>query len=315
MALYQHKRHRGPDVIGFEANTGRELSMAEQMAVMRQAMEPMVHPEDLGSITTKSWRQAGPTWAALADLNATDLCALGNWQEKGGVKEATPLRYHGAKTLHAQALKLCLRDAVGIMKANAEASWQEVSPAELRKQFPQHLRKAAEVIGERDKFIFKQVTGSAAEEKSVRLRSGVSRWAPAAFRPAEPETGALPAFCGASGSAGPLPAEPRPKAAFADLAPKRKPVQTKKRPIPPERPPANRPEERDEEYFDRLARWADPGWHGNPEPPTVVYHHVPGEPLDAGPARCHLFGDSCEQAQRWADPTGGSQHDAACCCG
>ena len=128
----------------------------------------------------------GPTWAALTDLNATDLCALGNWQEKGEV-----IRYHRAKTLHAQALKLCLRDAVGIMKANAEASWQEVSPAELRRQFILDLRKAAEVIGERDKFIFKQVMGlGTAKEKSVRLRSGVSRWAPAAFRPAEPETGA-----------------------------------------------------------------------------------------------------------------------------
>ena len=252
MALYEHKRHRGLDVIGFEANTGRELSMAEQMAVMRQAMEPVVRPEDLGSITTKSWRQVGPTWAALTDLNATDLCALSNWQEKGEVKEATPLRYHRAKTLHAQALKLCLRDAVGIMKANAEASWQEVSPAELRRQFPLDLRKTAEVIGERDKFIFKQV--GAGEEKSVRLRSGVSRWAPAAFRPAEPETGASPASSGASGAAASLPAEPRPKSAFADLAPKRKPVQTKKRPTPPERPLANRPEERDEEYFDRLAR-------------------------------------------------------------
>ena len=59
---------------------------------MRQAMEPVVHPEDLGSITTKSWRQVGPTWAALTDLNATDLCALGNWQEKGEVgSHAAPL--------------------------------------------------------------------------------------------------------------------------------------------------------------------------------------------------------------------------------
>ena len=114
---------------------------------MRQAMEPVVHPEDLGSITTKSWRQVGPTWAALTDLNATDLCALANWQEKGEVKEATPLRYHRAKTLHAQALKLCLRDAVGIMKANAGASWQEVSPAELRRQFPLTFEKPPKALG------------------------------------------------------------------------------------------------------------------------------------------------------------------------
>ena len=58
-------------------------------------------------------------------------------------------------------LKFCLSDTVGIMKANAEASWQEVNPVELRRQFLLDLRKAAEVIGERDKFIFKQVTGLA----------------------------------------------------------------------------------------------------------------------------------------------------------
>ena len=57
------------------------------------------------------------------------------------------LHYHCAKTLHAQALKLRLREAICVMKVNAEASWQQVGPAELRRQFPADLRKAAAAIG------------------------------------------------------------------------------------------------------------------------------------------------------------------------
>ena len=90
---------------------------------------------------SKLWRQWFIRMTAPASLPSPG----GRLAQQG--QGGYTLRYHCAKTLPAQALKLCLREAICIMKVNAEASWQQVGPAELRRQFPADLRKATAAIG------------------------------------------------------------------------------------------------------------------------------------------------------------------------
>ena len=83
--------------IAFHAETGQELSSAVCRTKVHNVLAGVLHPEDIALLSGKSWRQVGVTWGFLAKLDATQVCALGNWLDTSEFKgNKMPWRYFRA---------------------------------------------------------------------------------------------------------------------------------------------------------------------------------------------------------------------------
>ena len=85
--------------------------------------------EDIALLSGKSWRQVGVTWGFLAKLDATQVCALGNWLDTSEFKgNKMPWRYFRAKLQQSTMLKHMLHLSLRSLLVDHEVmTWQEVS--------------------------------------------------------------------------------------------------------------------------------------------------------------------------------------------
>ena len=115
--------------IAFHAETGQELPSAVCRTKVQHVLAGVLHPEDIALLSGKSWRQVGVTWGFLAKLDATQVCALGNWLDTSEFKgNKMPWRYFRAKLQQSTMLKHMLHLSLRSLLVDHEVmTWQEVS--------------------------------------------------------------------------------------------------------------------------------------------------------------------------------------------
>ena len=196
--------------------------------------------DDLGRISSKSWRQFGITFTVMAALQTSDQVAFGNWIDNAPRgQSAMPLRYTGNKYDHSNFIKHTLHAFVATLLENGVAgTWDQLNTADIRTWAKEASEKAAtwletpkETLQE---FRIPEVAASLFANplrlKFIRKCKAKVENAPAAPPPPEVEE------------------------------------------APPILPVL------DDQYFDQLAtqRWRQPGHSGAAEPPTVIYRHIAG---------------------------------------
>ena len=94
-------RNTHPRSIAFDLATGVEVSPATTRRVVQLAMANLMYTGEVQKVSSKSWRELPVTLGFLAGLNATDVCALGNWLNSASQGcDVMPWRYHRAKPPH-----------------------------------------------------------------------------------------------------------------------------------------------------------------------------------------------------------------------
>ena len=286
--------------IAFHAETGQELPSAVCRTKVQHVLAGVLHPEDIALLSGKSWRQVGVTWGFLAKLDATQVCALGNWLDTSEFKgNKMPWRYFRAKLQQSTMLKHMLHLSLRSLLVDHEVmTWQEVSQP-LAASVLEAVEKGPLLEIDETGICFERVPlFSQFQEQVLLIQSGAFVGKQHASRQSAGPSSSAPPDAAMAVRVPDLPIE-EVAPTMPKVAPKIKPMPKKPQPKPmasqpaaassgsvrpksPARPPAARDFDPDH-YFDELARqrWSRPG-HGNrPEPPTVIYHHRPGMHIPA----------------------------------
>ena len=247
-ALYEHaanlfSQFKEPGLV-VHARTGALQTQAIAQDEVRRGMREWVVEDDLGRISSKSWRQFGITFTVMAALQTSDQVAFGNWIDNAPRgQSAMPLRYTGNKYDHSNFIKHTLHAFVTTLLDHGVAgTWDQLNTADVRTWAKEASEKAATWletpketlqefrIPEVAAGLFANPLRVRACMKFIRKRKAKVENAPAA--PSAPEV--------------------------------------------PEAPPIL--PVLDDQYFDNLAtqRWRRPGHSGAAEPPAVIYRHVAG---------------------------------------
>ena len=96
------KRHlidEQTEAIGFDILTKKKLTAKSITDTVKLVMRGVVEDDQLGMLSSKSWRQVPVTWAHLVQLHPALTVALGNWTDKAPDQSRSqmPLRYTGSK--------------------------------------------------------------------------------------------------------------------------------------------------------------------------------------------------------------------------
>ena len=115
--------------IVFHVGTGQELPSAVCRTKVQHVLAGVLRQEDIALLSSKSWRQVGVTWSFLSRLDATQVCALGNWLDTSEFKgNKMPWRYFRAKLQQSTALKHTMHLSLRVLLQQHEImTWQEVS--------------------------------------------------------------------------------------------------------------------------------------------------------------------------------------------
>ena len=238
-ALYEHaaalfEKFTEPGLV-IHAKTGSLQTQAVAQDEVRRGMREWVIDEDLGRISSKSWRQFGITFTVTSGMQPADQIALGNWIDSAPRgQSAMPLRYTGNKYDHSNFIKHTLHAFVSILAEYGVAgSWSDLNAADVRTWAKEASERAAEWLDTPKETLQEfRIPEAAASLFTTPLRLRTKKFI--RKRQAKVESSAVSA-------SPPLPIT-------------------------------------DDQYFDDLAtqRWNRPGHAGSPEPPTVIYRHIPG---------------------------------------
>ena len=123
--------------VAFRATSGEEIAPSAVRSVVGLAMSAVLPPEEACKVSSKCWRQVPVTLSLLGGLDPTEVCALGNWLDKGpSSRNVMPWRYHRAKLRQTTELKHHLRFVLReILLAPACAAWEDVDTDVIRDCF------------------------------------------------------------------------------------------------------------------------------------------------------------------------------------
>ena len=137
-ALYEHAttlftKFTEPGLV-IHAKTGALQSQAVAQDEVRRGMREWVVEEDLGRISSKSWRQFGITFTVVSGMQSADQIAFGNWIDNApGGQSAMPLRYTGNKYDHSNFIKHTLHAFVTLLvDFGVAGSWDDLNAADIR---------------------------------------------------------------------------------------------------------------------------------------------------------------------------------------
>ena len=104
------KRHlidEQAEAIGFDILTKKKLTAKSITDTVKLVMRGVVEDDQLGMLSSKSWRQVPVTWAHLVQLHPALTVALGNWTDKAPDQSRSqmPLRYTGSKQYQSDLAK------------------------------------------------------------------------------------------------------------------------------------------------------------------------------------------------------------------
>ena len=121
------------------------MTPASIRSVVQLAMSPLLGPEETAKVSSKSWRELPVTLPFLSGLNATEVCALGNWLDASSQgSNVTPWRYHRAKQQQACSLKHRLRFVLKeVILDQAWHTWEDVDESVLRSAMARSVEPAA----------------------------------------------------------------------------------------------------------------------------------------------------------------------------
>ena len=146
-ALYRHAAALFTNEPGLviHARTGALQSQAVAQDEVRRGMREWVVEEDLGRISSKSWREFGIAFTVIAYMQTSDQVAFGNWIDstpRG--QSAMPLRYTGNKYDHSNFIKHTPHAFVTTLLENGVAgSWAHLNNADIRNWAKEASEKAA----------------------------------------------------------------------------------------------------------------------------------------------------------------------------
>ena len=239
-ALYEHAtalftKFTEPGLV-IHATTGALQSQTVAQDEVRRGMREWVVEEDLGRISSKSWRPFGITFTVMSGMQPADQIAFGNWIDNAPRgQSAMPLRYTGNKYDHSNFIKHSLHAFVSILvEFGVAGSWDHLNASDIRTWAKEaSVRAAAWLDTPKETLKEFRIPEAAASlfTNPLRLRSCLKF---IRKRQAKVEASA-------SGVAPVLPISDDQY--FDDLA---------------------------------AQRWRKPGHSGAAEPPTVIYRHVVG---------------------------------------
>ncbi|CAJ1425386.1 unnamed protein product, partial [Effrenium voratum] len=140
--------------------------------------------EDADALSTYSFRRVAPTLGSLLKFSGTELCALGDWQDRSqlGEESRMPMHYSGARYLLSFKQKFV---ALGALKTLQDfTSWEGIPTVQLEPS-----KKAGEVFAGRAQARDEVIIWAAPpnmEELRSRLRVSIQAKVAAARRKAEP---------------------------------------------------------------------------------------------------------------------------------
>ena len=145
-ALYEHaanlfSQFKEPGLV-VHARTG---ALQTQAIAQDEVRREWVVEDDLGRISSKSWRQFGITFTVMAALQTSDQVAFGNWIDNAPRgQSAMPLRYTGNKYDHSNFIKHTLHAFVTTLLDHGVAgTWDQLNTADVRTWAKEASEKAA----------------------------------------------------------------------------------------------------------------------------------------------------------------------------
>ena len=178
-ALQKLEKPEAVKCVGFRAISGEELAPQAVRSQIGLAMSAILPPAESRRVSSKCWRQVPVTLSLLGGLDATEVCALGNWLEKAPHgQSAMPWRYHRAKIKQATILKHQLKFVLKeLIFDQACSSWDSADAESIRASFKRAHKVVAAELAEAPELVYQWrgahcMTG----EQAFRLRCSSSAW-------------------------------------------------------------------------------------------------------------------------------------------
>ncbi|OLP94000.1 hypothetical protein AK812_SmicGene24027 [Symbiodinium microadriaticum] len=178
-ALQKLEKPEAVKCVGFRAISGEELAPQAVRSQIGLAMSAILPPAESRRVSSKCWRQVPVTLSLLGGLDATEVCALGNWLEKAPHgQSAMPWRYHRAKIKQATILKHQLKFVLKeLIFDQACSSWDSADAESIRASFKRAHEVVAAELAEAPELVYQWrgahcMTG----EQAFRLRCSSSAW-------------------------------------------------------------------------------------------------------------------------------------------